>query len=105
MPMPSPRRRKRSHESMLDDGRVLDVANVIWCVGFEHAARSIGLSIEQENGWPQQSRGVVRSAPGQYFVGLPFLYSINSALVVGVGRDAADLADRSASRATVGRPS
>jgi putative flavoprotein involved in K+ transport len=89
---------------LLDDGQVLDVANVIWCVGFEHTTRWIEVPIDQEDGWPQQKRGIVPSAPGLYFIGLPFLYSINSSLVVGVGRDAAYLADQIASRSTVGRP-
>ncbi len=84
---------------LLDDGQVLDVANVIWCVGFEHSIRWIDVPIDLEDGWPRQERGVVLSAPGLYFIGLPFLYSINSSLVVGVGPDAAYLADRIASRA------
>jgi putative flavoprotein involved in K+ transport len=89
---------------LLDNGQVLDVANVIWCVGFEHSARWIEVPFDREDGWPQQKRGVVASAPGLYFIGLPFLYSINSSLVGGVGRDAAYLVDRIASRATVSRP-
>jgi putative flavoprotein involved in K+ transport len=79
---------------LLDDGQVLDVNNVIWCVGFEHTLSWIEVPLEREDGWPQQRRGVVPSAPGLYFIGLPFLYSINSSLVVGVGKDAAYLADR-----------
>jgi putative flavoprotein involved in K+ transport len=55
--------------------------------------------MDRDDGWPQQQRGVVPSAPGLYFIGLPFLYSINSSLVVGVGRDAAHLADQIVSRA------
>jgi putative flavoprotein involved in K+ transport len=82
---------------LLDDGRVLDVANVIWCVGYEHTARWIEVPIDRDDGWPQQRRGVVASAPGLYFIGLPFLHSINSSLVVGVGRDAAYLAEQIAS--------
>lgn len=77
---------------LLDDGQLLDVTNVIWCVGFEHKARWIEEPIEQDNGWPQQTRGVVPSAPGLYFIGLPFLYSLHSSLVLGVGPDAAHLA-------------
>jgi putative flavoprotein involved in K+ transport len=88
---------------LLDDGRVLDVANVIWCVGYEHTARWIEVPIDRDDGWPQQQRGVVPSAPGLYFIGLPFLYSINSSLVVGVERDAAHLADQIVSRAAVSR--
>ena len=37
------------------------------------------------DGWPMQSRGVVPSAPGLYFLSLPFLYSFTSMLVAGAG--------------------
>jgi hypothetical protein len=35
------------------------------------------------------ARGIVESVPGLYFMGLLFQYSLSSALVGGVGRDAA----------------
>jgi putative flavoprotein involved in K+ transport len=85
---------------LLDDGRVLTVANVIWCTGFEHAASWIDVPIDRVDGWPQEERGVISSAPGLYIVGLPFLYAMNSSLVGGVGRDTAYLAERIAARAT-----
>jgi putative flavoprotein involved in K+ transport len=56
--------------------------------------------IATEKGWPQEVRGVVPSAPGLYFIGLP----PNCSMIVGVGPDAAYLADQIASRATVGPP-
>jgi putative flavoprotein involved in K+ transport len=87
---------------LLEDGRALEVANVIWCTGFEHHADWIETPIPRTDGWPHEQRGVVPSAPGLYFIGLPFLYAMNSSLVGGVGRDAAYLADRIASRAIVG---
>jgi putative flavoprotein involved in K+ transport len=37
-------------------------------------------------------RGVVTQAPGMYFVGLHYLYSMTSATVIGVGRDAERIA-------------
>jgi putative flavoprotein involved in K+ transport len=43
-------------------------------------------------------RGIVKSAPGLYFVGLTFLYSMTSETVTGVGRDAKRVADALASR-------
>jgi putative flavoprotein involved in K+ transport len=95
----------RDGRPLLDDGQVLDVSNVIWCVGFEHAASWFDVPIDREDGWPLEERGVISSAPGLYFIGLPFLYAMNSSLVGGVGRDAAYLGDQIASRATVGRPS
>lgn len=84
---------------LLDDGRVLDVANVIWCTGFQPQFDWIDLPVVGEDGWPLQKRGVVPTAPGLYFVGLPFMHSFASPLIGGVGRDAASIADRIASRA------
>lgn len=49
-------------------------------------------------GWPIQDRGIVESVPGLYFMGLLFLYSLSSALLGGVGRDAEHIVDHIASR-------
>jgi putative flavoprotein involved in K+ transport len=88
----------------LDDGRVLDVANVIWCTGFGKDLGWIELPVAGEDGWPEQRRGVVESAPGLYFVGLPFLQAFGSMLIGGVGRDAAYVARHIAERAAVREP-
>jgi hypothetical protein len=72
----------------LEDGRVLEVANVIWCTGFVSDFRWIELPILAENGHPVHDRGVAGSEPGLYFVGLVFQYSLSSVLIGGVGRDA-----------------
>jgi putative flavoprotein involved in K+ transport len=48
----------------------------------------IDLSLRTHNGLPIHDRGIVESCPGLYFVGLLFLYSLSSALLGGVGRDA-----------------
>jgi putative flavoprotein involved in K+ transport len=72
----------------LEDGRVLEVSNVVWCTGFGHDFRWIHLPIFDAEGAPAHQRGVVVSQPGLYFLGLPFLYSLTSPLVGGVGRDA-----------------
>jgi putative flavoprotein involved in K+ transport len=82
----------------LEDGRVLEVTNVVWCTGFTPDFRWIELSILDEDGYPEQDRGVARTEPGLYFVGLPFLYSLSSALLGGVGRDAERIARHIASR-------
>jgi putative flavoprotein involved in K+ transport len=85
---------------VLEDGRVLDVKNVIWCTGY-HAGHSwIDLPIFGEDGDPQHEAGVVTKEPGLYFVGLQFLYSMSSSMVHGVGRDAARIASAAAARAT-----
>jgi putative flavoprotein involved in K+ transport len=73
---------------LLDDGRTIPAANVIWATGYRPAFDWIGLPVIGEDGWPLHRRGVVPSAPGLYFVGLPFLWSVSSALIGGVGRDA-----------------
>ncbi len=73
---------------LLDDGRVLDTANVIWCTGFKQDFSWIEMPVTGEDGWPQEERGVVPSAPGLYFTGLAFQYSFSSMLILGAGRDA-----------------
>ena len=72
----------------VEDGRVLDVNTVIWCTGFTPDYGWIDLLLATHHGLPLHDRGIVRSCPGLYFVGLLFLYSLSSTLVGGVGRDA-----------------
>jgi putative flavoprotein involved in K+ transport len=73
----------------LDDGRVLDVTNVVWSTGFHAGLSWIELPIFDPAGEPEHDGGVVPKAPGLYFVGLHFLYSFSSTMIHGVGRDAA----------------
>jgi putative flavoprotein involved in K+ transport len=74
---------------VLDDGRILDVKNVVWCTGFRPDFSWIRVPYEVgEDGYPVQYRGAVASSPGLYFAGLPFLHSFASMLVGGAGRDA-----------------
>ena len=84
---------------VLADGRVLDVANVIWATGLRPDYSWIRLPILDDEGWPKHDRGVVASAPGLYFLGLVFQYGFTSMLVVGAARDAAYVVDRIAERA------
>ena len=72
----------------LEDGRVLDVSNVIWCTGFREVFPWIDLPIFGEDGRPLHERGVVVGEPGLYFVGLVFQYSVSSDVLPGAGRDA-----------------
>lgn len=88
---------------VLDDARVLEVANVIWCTGFLPDFAWIDLPVFAEDGGPIHDRGVVQSEPGLYFVGLVFLYALASSLVGGVGRDAEYIAKHIASREPDGR--
>jgi putative flavoprotein involved in K+ transport len=82
---------------VLEDGRVLDVANVIWCTGFRQDFSWIEVPVFGEDQQLQHERGVT-SEPGLYFLGLDFLYAFTSENVGGVGRDAGYIAKRIKSR-------
>jgi putative flavoprotein involved in K+ transport len=86
----------RDGRPLLEDGRVLDVTNVVWCTGFNAGLSWIDLPIVQ-NGEPRHERGV-GVEPGVYFVGLGFIYAASSVMVQGVGRDAAHVVKHIAGR-------
>jgi putative flavoprotein involved in K+ transport len=88
---------------LLEDGRVLEVANVVWSTGFHHDFSWIDLP-GLGAGEPPHRRGVVESQPGLYLIGLHFLYAMSSAMIHGVGRDAEHLARHIAAREPTGRP-
>jgi putative flavoprotein involved in K+ transport len=88
----------------LEDGRVLEVTNVIWCTGFREEFPWIDLPVFGEDGRPLHERGVVVGEPGLYFVGLLFQYAVSSDVLPGVGRDAEYVAKHIASRVPNGRP-
>lgn len=88
---------------VLEDDRVLDVSNVVWCTGFRTDFRWIDLPVFGDDGQPLHYRGVVESEPGLYFLGLVFLYSFSSDVFPGRGRDAKYIAKHiAASRREVG---
>ena len=82
---------------MLEDEKVPDVANVIWCTGFHPGFSWLELPVLDQDE-PIHERGVVTTEPGLYFVGLTFLYALSSSMVHGVGRDAERIAKAIASR-------
>jgi putative flavoprotein involved in K+ transport len=88
----------RDGRPMLADGEILDPATVVWCTGFVSDFSWIDLPVFGPDGEPGHDRGVVRSEPGLYFVGLFFLSAGSSSLIGGVGRDARRIARRIASR-------
>jgi len=73
---------------LLQDGRALDVQNIIWCTGYRPGFSWIDLPAFDDKGEVKHNRGVVADIPGLYFVGLHFLYAMTSATFVGVDRDA-----------------
>ena len=82
----------RDGRPVLADGRVLDVANILWCTGFRSDHSWIDVPGLAGDGEPVHERGIVTSAPGLYFVGLRFQYAAVSEVLPGVGRDAAHVA-------------
>jgi putative flavoprotein involved in K+ transport len=83
---------------VLEDGRVLEVANIVWCTGFHPGFSWIDLPVFAGDGEPAHQRGIVANEPGLYFVGLHFLYALSSTMIHGVERDAARVADAIAAR-------
>jgi len=88
---------------LLEDGRVLDVANVVWCTGFHPGFSWLDLPVFDASGEPRHEAGFVVTEPGLFFVGLHFLYAFSSTMIHGVGRDAERIAKAVASRASQAR--
>ena len=83
---------------VLEDGRVLDVANVIWCTGYRPDYSWIDLPVFEGKSLPTHTRGVVEQQPGLYFMGLNFQYSASSSQINGLGRDSSYIAKAIADR-------
>lgn len=84
---------------VLDDGRVMEVTNVVWCTGFRSNFSWIDLPGLGE-GIPSHDRGVVTDSPGLYFLGLEFLYSLSSVMIHAADRDARHVANHIVRRGT-----
>jgi putative flavoprotein involved in K+ transport len=90
----------RNGQPVLDDGRVLDVAAVIWATGYRPALDWIDVPAVADDGdLETDHHGAVPSCPGLYRVGREFLYAFNSHTVGGVGRDAKRIAKKIAADA------
>ena len=64
---------------------------MLWAGGFRPAFSWIDYPIFDELGFPRAARGVT-DIPGLAFVGLPWLHTRKSPLLLGVGDDAAHVA-------------
>jgi putative flavoprotein involved in K+ transport len=80
------------------EGVPVDARVVVWCTGFAPEYGWIDLPVLDESGSPRHRRGVALDAPGLYFLGLRFQHTMTSALIGGVGSDAAYIAARVAAR-------
>jgi putative flavoprotein involved in K+ transport len=72
---------------IMEDGRAVEVTNVVWCTGYRPVFDWVHVDAFDEEGRPIHDRGIA-AEPGLYFIGLFFLASAASSLVGGVGRDA-----------------
>ena len=88
----------RDGKPLLEDGRVLDAANVVWCTGFHPGFSWIDLPVLDPTGEPRHESGLVSGEPGLYFVGLHFLHAFSSTMIHGIARDAERIVDAIVSR-------
>lgn len=75
------------------------VGSVVWATGFRGDLGYLGVPARDEDGVPVHARGV-SNVPGIYFLGFPWLATRKSGIILGVGEDAAFIADRVAERLT-----
>ena len=75
---------------VLDDGRVLaDIVAVVWCTGYRPDFSWIELPVLGLDAYPRHRRGIALDARGLAFLGMRYQYRMGSALLGGVGEDAA----------------
>jgi putative flavoprotein involved in K+ transport len=84
-----------------EDGSTASPETIVWCTGFKRDYSWAALEIAMHDGYPVHTDGVVVGEPGLYFVGLPFQTKLASALVGGVGEDAASVAQVIARRLAI----
>jgi putative flavoprotein involved in K+ transport len=73
--------------------RAAGINTIVWATGFRYAFDWIQLPVFDEAGRPRHHRGVT-ACPGMYFLGLRRLYKVKSSFMLGVGEDAAYLAEK-----------
>jgi putative flavoprotein involved in K+ transport len=73
------------------DLRAAGVGTLVWATGYRPDFRWVDLPVIGEDGYPDHTRGVT-PYPGLYVLGLPYLHTVKSDLLLGVGADAAHVA-------------
>jgi len=79
------------------DLKAAGITSVIWAGGYQFDFSWVHLPVLDGDGFPIQQRGVT-AFPGLYFLGLPWLHTTKSGLLLGVGEDAAYVASHIAGR-------
>ena len=67
------------------------VTTLIWAAGYDFDFDLVKLPVIDDDGFPIQQRGVT-AYPGLYFIGMPWITTQKSGLLMGVGDDAAHIA-------------
>lgn len=80
------------HTVTFAGGRTLSASTILWATGFRPDFSWVQVPVCDERGVPIHQRGVTH-ARGLYFLGLRWQHTQGSGLLMGVGRDAAYLAD------------
>jgi len=75
------------------DVKEAGINSLIWAGGYKFDFSWIHLPVLDGDGFPIQQRGVC-AYPGLYFLGLPWLHTPKSGLLLGVGEDAAYIASQ-----------
>ncbi|MCU0423759.1 MAG: NAD(P)/FAD-dependent oxidoreductase [Bacteroidia bacterium] len=74
-------------EIICEKSTINTVQNIIWATGFKPDFGWIALDVLDATGFPLQERGLTK-IKGLFFLGLAWMYSRNSGLLGGVGKDA-----------------
>jgi putative flavoprotein involved in K+ transport len=90
-PLPDP---KEMADPILDLSlKAAGIRSVVWATGFRTSFDWVHLPAFDAAGRPQHHRGVA-ALPGLYFLGMRRLYKVKSSFMLGVGEDAAYIAER-----------
>jgi putative flavoprotein involved in K+ transport len=73
------------------DLKAAGITSVIWATGYNHDYGLVKLPVVDGDGFPIQTRGVTNHA-GLYFVGQPWMPSLKTGILAGVGEFAAYIA-------------
>jgi hypothetical protein len=79
------------------DLQAAGISTIIWASGYQLDFGWVQIPVFDEVGYPVHQRGIT-AFPGLYFLGLSWLYKRKSALLYGVGEDAAFIASAIADR-------
>jgi putative flavoprotein involved in K+ transport len=82
------------------DLKAMGINTIIWAMGYRFDFSLVKLPVFDQAGYPIQ-KNCATTYPGLYFLGLPWLTARKSGLLLGVGEDAAKVAESIADRKLV----